>query len=166
VNAIVHATDINLSEHRPDTRQVVSFRLCRGLYALDILHVQEIIKTLPVTPVPRTPPWIAGVINLRGQIMPLLDLALRLQLRTTPNTECERFMIVRGKPQPLALKVDRVDEVLRLSQADLESPPVTTQQRDYIQSVCRYQNNLIIILDAFKILAERCLPVPTSEEVL
>ena len=153
-------------EHPSETIQVVSFRLHQVLYALDIRHVQEIIKVVPATAVPHTPRWVAGVINLRGQIMPLLDLALLLHLRSKPSPGSERFVILRGTQYALALMVDNVHEVLRLPLQQLETSPVTTLHKDYIQAICRHQEQFVIVLDVAKIMQERCIPTVPHEEVV
>ncbi|PKL75268.1 MAG: chemotaxis protein CheW [Candidatus Melainabacteria bacterium HGW-Melainabacteria-1] len=132
--------------------QVVSFRLFNEVYALDILYVQEIIRMLPVTHVPRAAEWIAGVINLRGQIIPLIRLASRLGLDVEQPGRNTRFMIVRGRDQGLGLIVDEVLEVLRLSPQVLEPPPSHLAHRDYIQAVSKQERGLVIVLDPQKIL--------------
>lgn len=132
--------------------QVVSFRLHNEVYALDILAVQEIIKILPITTVPLAMPWIAGVINLRGQILPLMTLGVRLELPPAPYSRNTRFMIVRGREQSVGLVVDEVLEVLRLPQSALEPPPAHLQHRDYIRAVSKQDRGLVIILDLHKVL--------------
>lgn len=132
--------------------QVVSFRLHNEVYALDILHVQEIIRVLPVTHVPRSADWIAGVINLRGQIIPLIRLASRLGLEVEASGRNTRFMIVRHHDQPLGLVVDEVLEVLRLGARVLEPPPSHLAHRDYIQAVSKQERGMVIVLDLQKVL--------------
>lgn len=141
------------SEASPDALlQVVSFRLHKEVYALDILAVQEIIKTLPITTVPLAMPWITGVINLRGQILPLMNLGARLELPPAPTTRNTRFMIVKGREQSVGLIVDEVLEVLRLPQTALEPPPAHLQHRDYIRAVSKQARGMVIILDLHKVL--------------
>lgn len=155
-----------VSDPITDTLQVVSFRLESGIYSLDILCVQEIIKALPVTQVPLTPPWLAGVINLRGQILPLIHLAVRLGLKATPYQRNTRFIIVRGREQNVGLIVDEVQKVLRLPVSQLEPAPVTAVDKAYIQAVCKHDNRLVIVLDLFKILYDYKLRPETVQEVV
>lgn len=136
------------------TLQVVSFRLDEEIYALDILLVQEIIKSLPVTQVPLTASWIEGVINLRGQIIPLINLPERLNLKRTPYNKDTRFVIVRSDEQYVGLVVDEVLEVLRLYPGSLEQVPNTTIDKEYIQGVSKFTQGLVIILDLPKVLYE------------
>lgn len=132
--------------------QVVSFRLHNEVYALDILYVQEIIRILPVTHVPLAADWIAGVINLRGQIIPLIRLASRLGLAVEPESRSTRFMIVRNREQSIGLVVDEVLEVLRLSSRELETPPSHLAHRDYLQAVSKQARGMVIVLDLQKVL--------------
>lgn len=147
----------NLPEQQEDETdepllQVVSFRLQNEVYALDILHVQEIIKVLPVTQVPLSAAWISGVINLRGQIIPLVHLARRMGLQESPMDRNTRFMIVRGQEQSVGLVVDEVLEVLRLSAAALEPSPSHLAHREYLQAVSKQERGMIIVLDLHKVL--------------
>lgn len=146
--------------------QVVSFRLHQEIYALNILHVQEIIKALPVTPVPHAHPWIAGVINLRGQIIPLIYLARRLELDVMPAQRSTRFVIVRSRDQSVGLVVDEVLEVLRLHENNTESPPNHLQHRDYIQTVSKQERGMIMVLDLPKILYDSPTRNEAHEEAL
>lgn len=132
--------------------QVVTFRLHNEVYALDILYVQEIIRMLPVTHVPLSTEWIAGVINLRGQIIPLITLASRLGLEVDAAGRNTRFMIVRNRDMALGLIVDEVLEVLRLSARVLEAPPSHLAHRDYIQAVSKQERGMVIVLDLAKVL--------------
>jgi len=155
-----------MTELLTETLQVVSFRLENEIYSLDILCVQEIIKVLPVTQVPLTPPWMAGVINLRGQILPLIHLASRLGLKKTPYQRNTRFVIVRGREQNVGLVVDEVQEVLRLPVSQLEPPPATSIEKDYIQAVCKHDNRLVIVLDLPKVLYDYKPRPETVQEVV
>ena len=132
--------------------QVVSFRLQNEVYALDILHVQEIIKVLPITQVPLSVPWVSGVINLRGKIIPLIHLSRRMGLKETPMDRNTRFMIVRGQTQNVGLIVDEVLEVLRLAETAQEPPPAHLAHRDYLQSVSKQDRGMVIVLDLNKVL--------------
>lgn len=132
--------------------QVVSFRLHKEIYALNILYVQEIIKPLSVTPVPLAPAWIAGVINLRGQIIPLIYLAGRLDLEQANDQRDTRFVIVRSREQSVGFIVDEVLEVLRLNPAETEPAPGHLDYREYIQTVSKQERGMVMVLDLNKVL--------------
>lgn len=157
---------VQLIDTPADLLQAVSFRLHNEVYALDILHVQEIIKPLPVTEVPHAPPWIAGVINLRGQILPLIHLARCLALEGVPLPRTTRFMIVRSREQPVGLVVDEVLEVLRLSGDALEPPPAHLAHRELIHGVSKQERGMVIVLDLAKVLYFNAARGDTPQEAL
>ncbi len=147
---------LTLNPHAPFL-QVVSFRLSNEVYALDILNVQEIIRVLPITHVPRAMDWVQGVINLRGQIIPLLCPAKRLHLVVDPITRNSRFIIMRQRDQAIGLIVDEVLEVLRIPPQALEAPPQHLAHRDFIQAVSKQERGMVIVLDPNKVLAHPTL---------
>lgn len=150
------ASALSISPQQP-LLQVVSFRLSNEVYALDILNVQEIIRVLPITHVPRAMDWVQGVINLRGQIIPLLCPARRLHLTVEPITRHSRFIIMRQRDQAIGLIVDEVLEVLRIPPDVLEAPPQHLSHRDFIQAVSKQERGLISVLDPNKVLAHPTL---------
>lgn len=139
-------------EHVEPHLQAVSFRLNNELYALNILDVQEIIKPVSITLVPLAPEWIAGVINLRGQILPVIDLGKRLGLPTPAQSRGTRFIITRYSERRIGLIVDEVLEVLRLYEAHLEAPPTHLEHREYIHHVSKQKRGIAMILNLKKIL--------------
>lgn len=154
-----------ISEHVEPDLQAVSFRLNNELYALNILDVQEIIKPIQITVVPLAPRWIAGVINLRGQILPLIHLARRLGLPASPQGRSARFIIARHKERRIGLVVDEVLEVLRLYNDNLEVPPPHLEHREYIRHVSKEERGIAMVLNLKKILSHSTHP-ETPEEAL
>lgn len=152
-------------EHIEPHLQAVSFRLNNELYALNILDVQEIIKPVSITIVPLAPPWIAGVINLRGQILPVIHLGTRLGLHKHPQARGTRFIITRYNDRRIGLIVDEVLEVLRLFEADLEAPPTHLEHREYIHHVSKQKRGIAMILNLKKILTH-ATHLETPEEAL
>lgn len=159
-------THVSLFIDTGQTIQVVSFHLAQELYALDILCVQEIIKVTSVTAVPMTPDWIEGVINLRGQIIPLINLRLRIGLPPKPYDKHTRFIIIRNREQSTGFVVDAVAEVLRIHKQSLEMAPATTIDKEYIREVSKLENHLVIVLDVDKILHEPQTEQPEIQEEL
>ncbi len=156
------STDIEHSE--PDL-QAVSFRLHNELYALNILDVQEIIKPLQITHVPLSPHWIAGVINLRGQILPLIHLSSRLGLAKAPIARSTRFIIARHRDRRIGMVVDEVLEVLRMYNETMEPPPAHLEHREYIEQVSKQERGMAMILNLNKILTYHT-PQEAAEEPL
>ncbi|MFQ5736225.1 MAG: chemotaxis protein CheW [Thermodesulfobacteriota bacterium] len=134
--------------------QLVTFRLGKEEFSMDILKVQEIIRHMELTRVPRTPEFVDGVINLRGRVIPVLDLRKRFGLPADEKTDETRIIVVDVDDRTVGLKVDAVSEVLRLPADTVEPPPslVTGIESDYIRGVGKLDGRLIILLDVAKIL--------------
>jgi purine-binding chemotaxis protein CheW len=103
--------------------QLCTFRVGGEDYAIDIMRVREIIHPLPITPVPRAPAFVEGVVRLRGEVIPVLDVRRRLGLATTPATRRSRFLVVNVAGRRIALVVDEVREVLRLPRSEIRPAP-------------------------------------------
>lgn len=134
--------------------QLVTFRLGNEEFSLDILRVQEIIRHMELTRVPRTPDFVDGVINLRGRVIPVLDLRKRFGLPSGAKTNETRIIVVDVDNKTVGLKVDAVSEVLRLPADTVEPAPaiVTGAESDYIKGVGKLDGRLLILLDVEKIL--------------
>lgn len=134
--------------------QLVTFRLGNEEFSLDILRVQEIIRHMELTRVPRTPDFVDGVINLRGRVIPVLDLRKRFGLPSDEKTNETRIIVVDVDNKTVGLKVDAVSEVLRLPADTVEPAPaiVTGAESDYIKGVGKLDGRLLILLDVEKIL--------------
>ena len=134
--------------------QLVTFRLGNEEFSLDILRVQEIIRHMELTRVPRTPDFVDGVINLRGRVIPVLDLRKRFGLPSEERTNETRIIVVDVDNKTVGLKVDAVSEVLRLPADTVEPAPaiVTGVESDYIKGVGKLEGRLLILLDVEKIL--------------
>jgi len=109
--------------------QLCTFRIGGEDYALDIMRVREIIQPLPVTPVPRAPAFVEGVVRLRGEVVPVVDVRKRFGLPATPPTRKSKYLIVTVAGRRLGLVVDEVCEVLRLARADIRPAPDLVGQR-------------------------------------
>lgn len=136
--------------------QLVTFRLGNEEFSLDILRVQEIIRHMDLTRVPRTPDFVDGVINLRGRVIPVLDLRKRFGLPSDERTNETRIIVVDVDNKTVGLKVDAVSEVLRLPADTVEPAPaiVTGAESDYIKGVGKLDGRLLILLDVEKILTK------------
>lgn len=135
--------------------QLVTFRLGNEEFSLDILKVQEIIRHMNLTRVPRTPDFVDGVINLRGKVIPVLDLRKRFGLPDGERTDETRIIVVDIEGRTVGFKVDAVSEVLRLPADTVEPPPsiVSGTESEYIKGVGKLDGRLLILLDISKILS-------------
>ncbi len=117
-------------------------------YGLEISRMREILRVGPITRLPQAPPHVRGVVNLRGRIVPILDLRARLGLPDQATTRDSRVMVVERDGHRLGLLVDRVLRVLRLPAEALEPPPQETGQgRAFIKGLGKRQDGVIVILD-------------------
>ena len=106
-----------------DVSQIVSFRLANEEYGVDIMRVQEIILVGQITCMPEVPDYICGLINLRGHVIPIVDLRRRFRLPVAENDEHTRIIVVNVKNQTIGIVVDAVNEVLRVNADQGEPPP-------------------------------------------
>ncbi len=146
--------DVKKDFDSKEVLQLVTFRLGNEEFSLDILKVQEIIRHMDLTRVPKTPDFVDGVINLRGRVIPVLDLRKRFGLPKDENTNETRIIVVDVDNRTVGLKVDAVSEVLRLPADTVEPPPaiITGVESEYIKGVGKLDGRLLILLDVAKIL--------------
>jgi len=136
--------------------QLVTFNLGSEEFALDILLVQEINRRVEITKVPKTPEFVEGVINLRGKIVPVLDLRKRFGLVGHEFTAQSRIIVVNIDNRVLGLLVDSVSEVLQIPAQTIEPPPPLVAGIDaaYIKGIGKFEDRLLILLDLGKILSK------------
>ena len=135
--------------------QLVVFRLGGEEFGLDISQVREIIRLQEITPMPKAPDFIEGVINLRGQIIAVMDLAKRLGFTRKDSSDKARIVVIDVKESLLGLVVDEVPEVLRILESNVEPTPEMIESQahaEFIKGVGKFGKRLIILLDAQKIV--------------
>jgi len=135
-------------------QQLVVFFLAGETYGIDISSVHEIIRMQTITDVPRTPDFVEGVINLRGRIIPVIDLRKRFGLPPGEQTAGSRIIVVEVNGVTVGMTVDAVSEVLRLPEANIEPPPTIFSGVDvsYLRAVGKWQEKLIILLNLDRVL--------------
>jgi len=155
----------SLDERLQETpaRRFLTFLLAGEEYALDILRISEIIKVRPVTEVPRAPSFVTGIISVRGTIVPVVDLRLRLHLPAPEPGPAARILIVTQKDEPYGLVVDEVVHVVRLHAEDIEAAPATVggASSEFISGIGRppsimmpgLAGRLLIVLNVDAVLA-------------
>lgn len=136
-------------------KQLVVFDLVGECYGVDISTVREIIQMQTVTAVPESPSFVEGIINLRGVIIPVVDLRKRFGLDTIEHDKDTRIMVVNSKGQDIGIVVDSVAEVLRISSDSIEptSAVVTGGDAQYLQGIVKLQDKLVILLDVELLLS-------------
>lgn len=137
-----------------DLCQFVTCRIAHEEFALDVLSVQEINRMVEVTRVPKAPSFVEGVINLRGRIIPVLDLRRRFGLPPAGQTDDSRIMVVLVRQRMVGLIVDEVVEVLRIPKSSIEPPPSvgSSAGAEFTQGVGRIEDRLLIVLDLNRLL--------------
>jgi len=150
-----------------ETVQLVTFQVGTEEYGLDIGTITEVVRPLKITPLPKMPAFIEGVINLRGVIIPVVDLRNRFELKTIKNDKRKmRMVITRGAVHEaagasggglLGLVVDNVDEVLHVPKKDIDLAPEAARGRnaDFIAGMGKVGDRLIILLDIARILSQQ-----------
>ncbi|PJA95986.1 MAG: chemotaxis protein CheW [Ignavibacteriales bacterium CG_4_9_14_3_um_filter_34_10] len=135
--------------------QLVSFNLGSEEFGIDILKVQEIIRLINITKVPNSPEFIEGVINLRGRVIPVIALRIKLGMEKIEYSNSTRIIVVEINNNTVGFVVDGVSEVLRIPANITEAPPsmVAGVDSEYITAVGKLEDRLLILLDLEKILA-------------
>lgn len=148
-----------LSEPETDQIQLVGFTIGKEHFGVDILSVQEIIRSVRITAVPNSPDFIEGVINLRGSIIPVIDLRKRLNLQLDGDRKKDIWiLIIDVENRVTGFIVDSVTKVLKIQSGSVEPPPdiVTAGlHSQYLLGVCEIGDRLLIMLDFSKILEVR-----------
>ena len=136
--------------------QLVSFKIGEEEFGVDILKVQEINRMLDVTRVPNAPEYIDGVINLRGKVIPIINLRRRFGMDRKERDKNTRIVVVELVGKIVGFVVDAVHEVLRIPSGVTEPPPslVGGVQAEYITAVGKLDDRLLILLDLEKVLQE------------
>ncbi len=135
----------------------LTFNLASEIYGLEILKVQEIISLMKITKVPRTPAFVTGVINLRGKVIPVINMRLKFGLELVPDTERTCIIVIQvtnagAQTVTLGIIVDEVSEVLNLAASQISQTPVigASVNTDYIKGMGKIENNVIMLLDMDK----------------
>lgn len=129
-------------------RQLVVFSLAHENYGVDITAVREIITFQKATPVPKAPECVEGIINLRGKIIPVIDLRRQLSLQAVASSQDTRIMVVELGGRTVGCVVDAVKEVLTVTQEIIDPPPVAAVvEADYLEGIAKLSESLVILIN-------------------
>ena len=144
-----------LKKQDAELLQLVTFSIGEEEFGVDILSVQEIIRMMDITKVPRAPEFVEGVINLRGKVIPIIDLRRRFGLTTRDHDKHTRIIVIEINNMIVGFVVDSVSEVLRIPASTVEPPPpvVSGLESEYISGVGKLEDRLLILLDLNKLLS-------------
>lgn len=139
----------------------LTFFLAGEEYGLEILKVHEIIGMMPITPVPRTPSHVKGVINLRGKVIPIVDMRLKLEMEAEETTDQTCIIVVQANSLDIGTIVDKVSEVLDIAAGDIDDAPSfgATVNSDYILGIGKSEGKVKLLLDIDKVLCSEDLAV-------
>jgi purine-binding chemotaxis protein CheW len=146
--------------------QLVVFDLANEHYGVDISLVESIIKMQPITAVPHAPRFVEGLTNLRGTVLPVIDLRKRFDLSVKDVTKDTRIVVVEVDSMTVGMIVDAVTEVLRVAEVAIEPPPstVSTVDSTYITGIAKVGERLVTLLDLSKVLNVEEQTSPTQTE--
>lgn len=135
-------------------QQLVVFELSNELYGINIAMVESIIKMQAITKLPQTPAYVKGVTNLRGSVLPVIDLRTRFALNEKEDSRQTRIMIVTLGSVKAGIIVDGVSEVLRVSDESIEPLPPMVNSVDsvFLKGIVRLEDRLIILLELSRVL--------------
>ena len=144
------------TEIHSDTVELASFFVGEALCGMDILKVQEINKLIEMTRVPQAPEYVLGILNLRGEIVTIIDLGKKLGLKSTEISDKTRNIIVNSKGEHIGLMVEKISDVVQANFEKIEAPPANIGgvQGKYFTGVLKTKDRLIGILDVGKVLEE------------
>jgi purine-binding chemotaxis protein CheW len=151
---------------KPNEAHVVTFNLGEE-YGVPISQVYEIIRPSSITAVPNSPDYIEGVINIRGKVLPVLNLRKRLNLETRDITKDSRIVVTEVNNKVIGLLVDAVSQVMKIPAEFIESAPeeVLEISTDYITGVGKLEEQLVILLDLERLLKRENIEIKESEKV-
>jgi len=144
------------TEIRTNTVELASFYVGEALCGMDILKVQEINKLIEMTRVPQAPEYVLGILNLRGEIITIVDLGKKLGLKSTEMSHKTRNIIVNSNGEHIGLMVEQISDVIQAEWEKVEAPPANIGgvQGRYFIGVFKTEDRLIGILDVEKVLEE------------
>jgi len=136
--------------------QWVTFRLDNETYGINVMQVQEVLRYTEIAPVPGAPNYVLGIINLRGNVVTVIDTRSRFGLASTELDDSSRIVIIEAEKQVIGILVDSVAEVVYLRGSEIDNAPSvgTEESAKFIQGVSNRDNELLILVDLDKLLSD------------
>jgi purine-binding chemotaxis protein CheW len=140
--------------NREELQEFLCFRVSAEIYAINIMAIKEIIKPREITEVPRAPAFVSGVLSLRGIIIPVFNMRLRLGLSIVDKSAKERIIVLKKLDDFFGILVDEVIQVVKIFSSAIEKPPTILDgiDRDFVNGIGRYDGQMLILLNQDKIL--------------
>ncbi|VVN45759.1 Chemotaxis protein CheW [Pseudomonas fluorescens] len=136
--------------------QWVTFKLDNETYGINVMRVQEVLRYTEIAPVPGAPSYVLGIINLRGNVVTVIDTRQRFGLMNAQISDNTRIVIIEADKQVVGIMVDSVAEVVYLRQSEIETAPNvgSDESAKFIQGVCNKNNELLILVELDKMMSE------------
>ncbi|MDX9673543.1 MULTISPECIES: chemotaxis protein CheW [unclassified Pseudomonas] len=136
--------------------QWVTFKLDNETYGINVMRVQEVLRYTEIAPVPGAPSYVLGIINLRGNVVTVIDTRQRFGLNNAEISDNTRIVIIEADKQVVGIMVDSVAEVVYLRQSEIETAPNVGNEESakFIQGVCNKNNELLILVELDKMMSE------------
>ena len=152
--AVYH--EMNQATDEDPVLQWVTFYLDGEIYGINVMEVQEVLRFSEIVPVPGSPHYILGIINLRGKVVTVIDCRSRFGLKSGEISSETRIMVIEIEDQVIGLLVDAVSDVAYIHQSEIEITPNVSNEENskFIVGVTHYNDHLIILLDANKIISK------------
>jgi purine-binding chemotaxis protein CheW len=146
----------NASNANDEVLQWVTFRLENETYGINVMQVQEVLRYTDIAPVPGAPGYVLGIINLRGNVVTVIDTRSRFGLSFSEATDSTRIVIIEAEKQVIGILVDSVAEVVYLRTSEIDNAPNvgTDESAKFIQGVSNRDGELLILVDLNKLLDE------------
>lgn len=146
--------ETRVNQQVEDLRQFIGFTVGKEEYGMELLRVREVIRLREVTRLPRAPSFVKGIINLRGEVIPIIDLRCRFGLSMRDDTAETRVIVVEVEGRPVGMTVDSASQVVRIPKDQIDPPPpvLDGSSREFITGVGKLDGRLVVLLDADEVL--------------
>jgi purine-binding chemotaxis protein CheW len=136
--------------------QFVTFILMDEVYGINVMQVQEVLRVTEIAPVPGAPSYVLGIVNLRGNVVTVIDTRKRFGLASTELNDSSRIIVIESERQVVGILVDAVAEVVELRENEIDAAPNvgTEESSRYIQGVATQEDRLLILVDLNKLLTD------------
>lgn len=147
---------VNKTDSNDIVLQWVTFKLQEETYGINVMQVQEVLRYTEIAPVPGSPDYVLGIINLRGNVVTVIDTRTRFGLEPDEITDNSRIVIIEAEKQVIGILVDSVAEVVYLKQSEIDTAPNvgTEESARFIQGVSNREGELLILVDLNKLLSD------------
>ncbi len=141
----------SLGKKQGNTKQFIIFSIDNQDYGVDVLNSKEILTITDLTIIPDAPHYIKGVIDLRGEIVPIVDIAKRFNIETNEKNEAHKVIIITVDNILMGLEVSDVKGIVSINGEDIADVPDITKNKDYIKGVAKQQGKILVLLDISKV---------------